>query len=624
MLKSRKELVEAVKNMYVPLLERAAERYCTKHKYIISDTVGYNCTLIEEIFRPLWGIAPIINECDLEIMVEGKKTPVTEFITRVLCEATDPNHENCFDKDVTEFSKIVFANQSVTEIAAYLISCCFAKEKLWDAVPAAKREQIANWVKKWSICAIQNSWPNNHYWYPIFCIECLKRLGYDCSEVDEDMKKGYEFLEKLYYGKGWYSDGALGKFDYYEAWAHHAYTLLWILIADKNSPDYEERAEKYRRRSEEYLEYFAHYFDSDGSMAAYGRSISYRFAAVCPFGLAAAAGCNLDMGKTKSIILKNISYFLENCTMVDGCLPCGYLYQSTGFVETYTCEGSITCYTEGLMCLLAGEDHPLWTAECKPLDIEEGNYSIKSPLDGLEIVLHGENAKSGVTLFNNSLHYYQGQPSNFNDMGSYYSKFAYNSRAGFSIATIDSPSPDNMISLRTADGTMNSHRKKIYDMEYEDGILISKHTPFSNDPATVIKTWLLPLWSGFHVRVHKVTLANPYSVREGGFAIGNDTDDFKTAPHEARFDGKVSYIDGVGTAPLSFTIARPAPGMHLLMPQALCPIWYTDVLAPGEYIFATSVCLATDGVVENKPEVKIEGNVVTVKQGDIEKTIVVK
>ena len=39
---------------------------------------------------------------------------------------------------------------------------------------------------------------------------------------------------------------------------------------------YISAAEEYKKRSSEFLNFFIHYFDSDGGMAAYGRSIGYR------------------------------------------------------------------------------------------------------------------------------------------------------------------------------------------------------------------------------------------------------------------------------------------------------------------------------------------------------------
>ena len=626
MLNSRKELVLQARKMYVSLLERSAKRYVNDEKYVVSDNVGFGCTRMEELFRPLWGIAPILNEGDLYITVDGESVRVEDFVTRVLCEGTDPDSERRFDKNVDEMEKERFANQAITEIAAYLVAVYFARERFWDGIPEKKRATIAAWIKKWAIYAIAHSWPNNHYWYPIYCIEILKQLGYDMSDVDADMKYGYDFLEGLYYGDGWYSDGELGRFDYYEAWAHHAYTLLWILIADKTATDYETRAQRYRKRSEEFLNFFLNYFDSNGAPVMYGRSNSYRFAAVCPYGLAALAGCNIDLGQAKSVILKNIGYYFDNCTMVDGCFPCGYLYESTGFIESYTCDGSTTCYTEGFLTLLAGEDHPLWQAQMRPLPIESGDYTVNSPLRGLDILIDGCNEKSGVTIFNNSLHYFQAGAYSFGDMAALYSKFAYNSRAGFTLSSIDNVSVDNMISLVTPRATMASHRRRIDNIENDGGVMISTHTPFENDPNTVIKTWLIPLKEGYHVRVHKVSLAGSYSVREGGFAVGYDTDMFEsdTKKHIFRFGNTVSFIDTVSSVEVKFGFKQAHPGMHLLMPQSYVPIYNTACLEAGEYLFATTVGFTTDGSLAPSPTVTLDGTTVTVTQGNVTKTIIVK
>ncbi len=623
MLKNRKDLLDTAEKMYISLMERVAHRYYTDEQYVVTDAVGFEVTKIEDIFRPMWGIAPVLKERDPEINVLGKKMKITDFITDVMLSGTAPDSPKRFDRNVTEFNQYGFANQAITELAAYLLTVYFDREKLWDALPSNKREQIASWITKWAVCALKHSWPNNHYWYPIICIEMLTQLGCDCGDVEADMRYGYDFLETLYYDKGWYSDGELGRFDYYEAWAHHTYTLLWSLIADKTKPGYEEKCAKYRARSTEFLKFFSHYFDSDGGMCAYGRSIGYRFAAITPFALAALTGCDIDLGQAKNIVLKNISYFFDNSIPTrDGCFPCGYLYESTGFVEGYATDGAISCYTEGLMTLLIPEEHGFWTSEINPLPIELGDYKIKSPLNGLEIMICGEDKKNGVTLFNNSLHYYQkGASHRFNDMASYYSKFCYNSRAGFGISTADLVSSENMISICTSDGTLVSHRKKINDMAYDDGVFSSSHTPFSNDAKTTVKTYLIPLSGGWHARVHKVALSQKYSILEGGFSVGLTDDGYTVNENRITYGDKISEIWVVSNTETSYTTSKIQPGMHLLKPQALYPCYKTPVLDAGEYIFAASVCFVTDGSIENRPEITIKENTVIINQGENEKVI---
>jgi hypothetical protein len=556
--------------------------------------------------------------------MNGKKTHIKDFITEIVTDGTSPESERRFDRDVTDVSVIDFANQCITELAAYLIAVHFCKDVLWTPLSQKNKDNIASWIHKYAMIALKDSWPNNHYWYPVFSIEILKELGYYDSSSEEYMQKAYNELESLYIGNGWYCDGKdFGRFDFYEAWAHHTYTLLWALIADRSIPENEEKCKRYTERTSEFLKLYSHYFDSDGGMCAYGRSLSYRFAAVSVFGLAALAGCEMDFGLSKSIILKNVNYFFtKSIPSEDGCFGCGYLYDSTRFGENYASDGATSCCTEGFMCLLAGEEHPLWNAKTVPLHIERGDYLVECPVDKLDFLLCGENDYGGVTLFNNAMHYFQQKNVGFNDMCGYYSKFCYNSRAGFAISSRDKASFDNMISLCTEDMTMSSLRGKINTVYSDKELLVSYHIPFSNDPDTRITTYLLPLSKGYHVRVHKVALSQPYTVREGGFCIGVRDDAYTYSDSTLRHGNKVSKISVRGNCKTSAVLQRIHPGMHNLAPMAYYPTWQsTDMLDKGEYIFATTVFFSDGKIPTEEPAVIVDGNTVTVSFDGKTKTL---
>ena len=627
MLNSRQQLYSLAKENYISLLTRAAKRYENGEIYLTVDHIGYECTRLEELFRPLWGIAPFLRDSDFKIEVSGKKVHVSDYITKIISDGTDESSERRFDKNVAEVNVTGFANQCITEIAAYLVAVHFAKDILWTPLPKEKRDKIASWIHKYAMIALKHSWPNNHYWYPVFSIEILKSLGYYDEGAEEYLKKGYDELESLYVGSGWYCDGKdFGRFDYYEAWAHHTYTLLWILIADKNAPGYTEKCEKYRARTSEFLKLYSHYFDADGGMCAYGRSLSYRFAAVSVFGLAALTDCEIDLGLAKSIILKNISYFFEkSLPYPDGIFGCGYLYESVRFAENYASDGATTCYTEGFMCLLADESHPLWKAEAAPLHIERGDYLAECPVKSLDFLVQGEKDYGGVTLFNNALHYFQTKNSAFNDMASYYGKFCYNSRAGFAISTRDKPSFDNMISLCTDDLAMCSLRGKINTVSSSSELLVSYHIPFSNDCETRITTYTLPLSKGYHVRIQKVKLSRPYIVREGGFCIGTTTDAICYGDGTLRYGNAVSSISVLSDCETVCELQTIHPGMHNLRPLAYYPTWRTKgVLDAGEYLFVSTVFFSDGLIPENAPAVKIDGNTVSVSFEAYTKTVDVK
>lgn len=609
MLKTRKELYELAKRSYIALFERTYRRYINNEIYVTVDHVGYECTRIEELFRPLWGIAPFLKDDDFVINANGEKIHIRDVITRIISEGTDPEFPRRLDRNVTELNLFGFANQCITEIAAYLVAVHFAKDELWTPLAVSEKDRIAKWILYYATVALKHSWPNNHYWYPVFSIEILKELGYYDPSTDEYLEKAYSELENMYVGNGWYCDGKdFGRFDYYEAWAHHTYTLLWSLICNDGSVEREEKSRIYKERSSEFLKFYSHYFDSDGGMCAYGRSLSYKFAAVSVFGLAALTGCDIELGLAKNIILKNIDYFFsKGIPTVDGCFGCGYLYETTRFAENYASDGANTCYTEGFMCLLAGEDHPLWTATAAPLHIEREDYLLKCPLDRLDIIVSGEERYGGVTLFNNAIHYFQGTNMGFNDMCGYYSKFCYNSRAGFSISTRDKPGFDNMISLCTSDLSMGSLRGKIYPLRSDGRALVSYHIPFSNDPDTRITTYLVPLSRGYHVRIHKVELSRPYQVREGGFCVGMTDDAFTYSDGELKYSNFVSRISVIGTAATTYELQRIHPGMHNLRPMAHYPAWKTcGELCKGSYIFAATIFFSDGDIPDEEPILSIE------------------
>lgn len=130
----RKELYEKAKKTYKALLDRMSKRYSPDYQYVISDRVSFECTKMEDIFRPMWGIAPFINDGSLTVTHNGKEIQANDFINMIMLDGTRKDSLIRFDRNVTEETEETFANQSVTEIAAYLVAVCFAKEKLWDVL----------------------------------------------------------------------------------------------------------------------------------------------------------------------------------------------------------------------------------------------------------------------------------------------------------------------------------------------------------------------------------------------------------------------------------------------------------------------------------------------------------
>ena len=605
----REKLHAAAKAVLIPALEKAAEKFFRAERFEITDQVGYDATVMEAVLRPLWGLGPILHD-GITVNHEGREVGAEDLIREIMLRGTDENHPLCFSK-YAERDTVGFANQSATELAGYATSLFFARDLLWDPYTDVEKKQVGGWLSEWSSRGLHVSWENNHFWFPLIVLSSLEKLGIDLPDVSSDVARAFSVLDSMYISDGWYQDGAFGRFDYYLPWSLHLYPLLWSVIAEGTSFYDPSRAAECKRRAETFIPFYLKFFDRDGSVPAMGRSLSYRFAESAIFPVAALSGCEIPFGVCRRAVMKNVSYFTESRGNVSQILKPGYLYPSSPLTDSYTSElGSLWC-SKTFLALALGEDDPFWSDEEKPLPSEEGDYTVNAEPRGVDITIASD-AKSGVTLYNNTSSYYQGDFGHtFNDMAACYCKFAYNSRAGFGISIPDKAASDSMISLLSPHFTMSSHRRAYLDLGRDGDILLSEHIPFENDPETFIRTVILPLSGALHVRAHRVVLSRPYRVREGGYSIGLDDDSYTYENGVLKYRDLSSAIVPVSNTDFRLRLETHTPERHILAPQSKYPVYETDLLQPGEYVFASAVSFSQGDEYE-LPLLSLKKHVLTV------------
>ncbi|MBQ7475610.1 MAG: DUF2264 domain-containing protein [Clostridia bacterium] len=609
----REKLLSTARKILIPAMNAAAENFFERKPYTVTDQVGYSLTVMEAVFRPLWGAGPILS--DLTLTVSGKRIPAADVIRKIMLIGTDTEDDRCFSKDAVR-DPADFANQGVTEIAGYAVALYFARDLLWDPYSDAEKDRVGAWLSEWAKFALHVSWENNHFWFPLIVITALERLGIGAEGVDDDVKRAFSVLDSMYISDGWYQDGTFGRFDYYLAWSHHVYPLLWSMMA-KGTRFYDpERTERYKKRTESFVPYYLCFFDRNGSVPAMGRSLSYRFAESAIFPAAALAGCDIPNGVCRRAMMKNVEYFTEKTPGEGNVLTPGYLYPSSPLADSYTSElGSLWC-SKTFSALALPDDHPFWTDGDALLPSEKGEYAVRSAPERIHIDVYSDE-DSGVTLYNNTSSYFGGYFGHtFGDMAALYCKFAYNSRAGFAISIPDKVAADSMISLLTPDFTMGSHRREFSDLGRDGDALFSSHVPFSNDPLTTVRTWLLPIKGSLHVRAHKVTLSRPYRIREGGYPIGVFDDAYSFEDGVMRYRGAFSAIRTVSSVPVRYRLETHCPERHILAPQSRYPVYETDELDAGEYFFA-SVFSYSEGRIEPLPSLSLKDGVVRIDGGGI-------
>lgn len=634
MTESKKYLISVAEKLCIPALEKAINNFYSDKPYLVIDMVSVECTKMEELFRPLWGIAPLLRDKSYTVNVCGKQRDLAESLREIILIGADESSPKCMSRFAANRNEHLFANQMITEFAPLCIAMTQAPEALWEPYSAEEKLRLSAWIKKWAVCALKNSWQNNHYWFPMLAVTALEALGIDCGDVDADMAAGFAVLDKMYISDGWYKDGVFGRFDFYISWSHHVYPLLWAMLSKGTRFCDEHRAEEYKRRCEEFFDYYTHMFDRDGSVPAFGRSLSYRFAESAFFAAAAYADCNVDYGTARRAVVKNVSYFMDNMILPEnGILPPGYLYESVCLAENYTSSGGAYWCAKTFLVLSLPDDHPFWTAKEKQLPIENGEFIVNSAPENIDLILEGTN-NAGVTLYNNSSMCYtfeNGTGGRFGDMPSCYSKFVYNSRAGFGLSTPDMISLDNMIAIETRDATLTSRRNGFKNEGVKDGVIRSSHRPFPNDDS-YITSWVIPLGDGYHVRAHKVRLTQPYRVIEGGFSVGTfddgavikTTDSSVSVSYEYKGVTKKSTLHTVASVPVNYRVDYHMPSLHLLAPSSAYPVFTTDILEKGEYLFASLFAFSTEGDAPDEPSVELNGCELTVSYKDIHKKIILE
>lgn len=604
---SRSDIKTYAAEICLPLMQRTAHRAENSTLAYKPDQVGFIPAYLENLCRPFWGIAPLLNENEpFELTFNGETVSVAEFLKNELVKGLSPDSPTRWDKNREYMGSYVYENQNITELAGLLIGMFFAKEKLWDPISTAEKDLIANGLYAMAEVAFDHSWPNNHYWFPLFTFTVLKRFGYTFERTDSMIADGLDFLDSLYLGDGWYKDGEFGRFDYYEAWSLHLYPLLWTLIADDTFDGYNKRKEAYITRTNEFLPFYIHWFDANGANVPFGRSLSYRFAASAIFPVAVLAGCDIDPILAGRITRMNVGFFREHYKTENGTLlEEGYLYHSPGTVERYTSDGGAYWCCKTFLALLIPESHPFWSDKFVPVPAEQYDFRVSPGNKEIQLVFEGHNGI--VNLYNNSAQYVKNGKltHRFGDMRAWYGKFVYSSAVGFGCNTPDCVSYDNMISLMTRDETLASHRIGWTASDFENGVLHSIHTPFFNDPDTTVESWIIPSGS-YHIRIHKVRLSREYIVREGGFSVSrfDDYAPVESCDNEIRISNSeyTSALSAKGTVKIKLSTDITQAGYHMYAPLATYPIYKTEPLPAGEYTFVGSFGLWKAGKEEKLPD----------------------
>lgn len=247
-----------------------------------------------------------------------------------------------------------FGNQ----IAQAIMYC---PEFYWDPLTSEQKKRLADWF---ATLVHGVGYECNCWYFNTGPVPVLEHYGYpyNYDYITEQMAR----ILSWYSGSGFFIDGGNRAYDYYNFWGfqmfnlyHYRYTDPWRLKFGK----------QIRESTAAFMENFPYFFGSDGSPVPFGRSLTYRVAAVSPLGYAEAAGLGtLPPGLERRIASGCLKYFWERGMLSEnGLVQPGWLGPNAVVAEDYTHRGAPYWISVGFSPLLLPEDHPFWTEKELPM-----------------------------------------------------------------------------------------------------------------------------------------------------------------------------------------------------------------------------------------------------------------
>ncbi len=401
-----------------------------------------------------------------------------------------------------EWPSITDVSQPMVESASVAVGLRLTKPWLWDKLTEPQQDRAEAWLRQ----ALRHvPAANNWYFFPHAVAAFLEAAGRGDAETRRAKQRAVELLGGWYVGDGWYSDGDGRAFDHYNGWALHLYPALDAFLG----------GEPVTTHLRQHLESFHLLFGADGAPIYFGRSMTYRFAAASAIALGAVTGeTPLSPGRSRYLIGNTLRYFLDRNALTDGLLSLGWHGPHEATLQVYSGPASPYWASKAFVCLLAGPDHPLWTA---PEERDDENRTLALNGPGLLIQRH-----NGVTRLHNhgSDHVRPFEGEHATDDDPLYSRFAYSTTTG---PTAQQNTADNHISL-TINGD-RSVRRRIRPLGARDNWAASSHRPVFDAhqpmvPGLRIES-VTAVWDDQELRIHRVIGAPPGTRAElTGWATG--------------------------------------------------------------------------------------------------------
>ena len=438
------------------------------------------------------------------IKFQDQEINLETLLRQALLDGTDSSNPYTYWGDIGHL------DQRIVESADIAVTIWMSRERVFHKMTRAEQEQIMTWLAQ---VDDKGTYTDNWILFTAMAQAVRHHLGFP-SPLD-DLDNRLMQIGEFYRGDGWYVDGPTDEFELYNAWMFGWHYFLWTWIDGDRRPDHRQLV---LERGRSFINGFLHFFGTNGSYPAWGRSIVYRFAALAPF----AVGHFLKIAPADPGLLRRVSsgcirYFYDRGLFdPDGhFVRQGYHGDFPPAGEAYISPGSPYWCCHGLFALTFDRDDPFWTAIESPLPVERDDFELVLPAPGY--VISGRKNTGQVLLLNSR----SGQEHDFprHNYTSKYGKLAYSTHMPFNVLPVrGSYAPDAMISL-TRDGRTFGHRGHTRTGGVAPGFMWTKFDQLIDDELQPLWIAVL-LWGDVQIRLTVLRPTYPVMAFEAPGALG--------------------------------------------------------------------------------------------------------
>ena len=506
---------------------------------------------LEGLCRTLFMAAPLLKE-DPGLTLNGVK--VGDYYRHQLARLVDPASPGY----IAPRAKDGGPSQNLVEFGGLAVALFAAPEILWDPLPEATKKALAATMLSYGDGPTV---PQNWRYFNIFILSFYQSRGYAVNE-----KLLEEYLQKQlthYKGAGWYDDAPT--FDYYSMWAFQMYGRLWSEYYGRQH--YPAIAAQLNDNFAPLKDTYPYQFGRSGELLMWGRSITYRFAAVVPFplmGLQPAAGTNF--GWMRRIASGALLQFLQNPDFLQDNVPTlGFYGPFDPAVQAYSCRGSVYWMSKAFLGLLVPADNPFWTATENegPWASEFKPNTVVNKFEPGPNILVTDYPNSGAAELRNAPR----QPRSDGNRGNEnYNRLSYNTAFPWQA---DGPKGEVAMSyvFQTPDNKWEALRFYTF-RKFEDGVYY-RDAALESNPGLQLHLADVPLPNGI-LRLDQNASREAATLRLGHYALPNRTGTIRRSTRRVQ-GHEVQIIDN-GTYQLAMVSLNDWARLETLDTNGLNPV----------------------------------------------------